>query len=1020
MRPLSELLATILSGMPLPSVRHCIRRVSTCEAGCLRSRASISGAACAVALLLCSCVEEPYQPPAIDGVRATVFGKAVDTDGKPIHGVSVHVEGRFYRSDANGLFTIRDLPAEIVELSLSRNEFTDSTFLIELLPGEQWQDSCPMRPFYVTVTGVVAGAGSGVGISVPGQNRDTLTDHAGAFTLQRVIPGDSVVVIAADPIRGWGQHTFYQVAPGSRLQTTVVLDKHGGTLRGVVHGEDSAGAAVSMMAGSYTAVTDTAGQFELRNVPTDVTLELNCEAVRTESHTTGIVVPASGQVTIDLALTADSLVPTESGTMVLPRAVVATQEQDSVDVALPMLYPLSSSDTVPAIALYLLRPDELGASVMYSSSPRFQVPAPAFSAQPMSYDYGFLPVAGDTIWGALSVKRTVPPVSYIRLDRVRAPFTAITGGRTPPSDTLRLWSSGTMPVTVNLRADRSWIMVPTAPQTSSDSTDTVAIPLQITLDTLSPGSYTGVVECVNAADTTDRRLVEVALTVVDSTPPGLAVDRTRIDIGANAGSDAGPDSIRVWNDGGGTLTFAAEVISADTGLGVSLAPQSGSSTGPSDTTTLHLSFTTASLSIGTYTARVSIYATNAPGDTHTVDISVSLGGPSIAVAFPTGLLRNDTLYTTRDNSDGRTHADTLLVWNGGTGQLDFTMTHSGPGWLSDPVKGGVSLDSMQPVAIPLSINDIGFYTTGTYTANLTLDGGAGVSPRQLHLTIDVDSAVTLKTIARIGNRTIAAGDQGMVLVSTNDSVWTERTLEGLDDSIVIEDIYSDGSSLLCVGRSTGLTPTGYVWTSDDGDTWIRRTTHSGAAHYGCASDGNMRIVVGDGGAAYSSTDLAGWQIDSLGTPDPLYGIARRSLRWAAVGYGIIATTDDGHVWQQRFGDPGFALNAVACHDTMGFVAVGDGGALFHSPDGIDWTEQTPPSYSFNYNAVTWAGSQFVAVGNDGIVIYSPDGASWDSWSAGVASRLYDVEWTGTKLIVVAENGTILSAATPNGNWMKLR
>jgi hypothetical protein len=57
------------------------------------------------------------------------------------------------------------------------------------------------------------------------------------------------------------------------------------------------------------------------------------------------------------------------------------------------------------------------------------------------------------------------------------------------------------------------------------------------------------------------------------------------------------------------------------------------------------------------------------------------------------------------------------------------------------------------------------------------------------------------------------------------------------------------------------------------------------------------------------------------------------------------------------------------------VAVGDGGAIRTSPDGVTWTPRDSGTTK-NLHSVTWTGAQLVAVGEDGAVATSPDGATW--------------------------------------------
>lgn len=69
------------------------------------------------------------------------------------------------------------------------------------------------------------------------------------------------------------------------------------------------------------------------------------------------------------------------------------------------------------------------------------------------------------------------------------------------------------------------------------------------------------------------------------------------------------------------------------------------------------------------------------------------------------------------------------------------------------------------------------------------------------------------------------------------------------------------------------------------------------------------------------------------------------------------------------------LTSVAYDGYGVWVAVGAGGAITRSIDGVTWAVQTS-GITTAISAVTWAGTQFVAVGSNGVVLTSSDGISW--------------------------------------------
>jgi hypothetical protein len=76
----------------------------------------------------------------------------------------------------------------------------------------------------------------------------------------------------------------------------------------------------------------------------------------------------------------------------------------------------------------------------------------------------------------------------------------------------------------------------------------------------------------------------------------------------------------------------------------------------------------------------------------------------------------------------------------------------------------------------------------------------------------------------------------------------------------------------------------------------------------------------------------------------------------------------GTTWTLRI--PGFNnLNGVTCGNGL-FVAVGDGGSILTSPDGVNWTEQTSEANN-QLNGVAYGNGTFVVVGESGAILTSP-------------------------------------------------
>jgi hypothetical protein len=149
--------------------------------------------------------------------------------------------------------------------------------------------------------------------------------------------------------------------------------------------------------------------------------------------------------------------------------------------------------------------------------------------------------------------------------------------------------------------------------------------------------------------------------------------------------------------------------------------------------------------------------------------------------------------------------------------------------------------------------------------------------------------------------------------------------------------------------------------------------------------------------------------------------------YVAVGNnGKLYSSPDGITWTSR--TSGFSTSniyTVAFGNGL-FVAGGVSGILTTSTDGITWTARTSNMGSNAIQQVIYANSIWVGVGsgggttNTGGIIYSTDGITWTrkSQSLTVGTTYYSVGWNGTNWIVGTSLSTnnYLYASTPSGTW----
>ena len=183
------------------------------------------------------------------------------------------------------------------------------------------------------------------------------------------------------------------------------------------------------------------------------------------------------------------------------------------------------------------------------------------------------------------------------------------------------------------------------------------------------------------------------------------------------------------------------------------------------------------------------------------------------------------------------------------------------------------------------------------------------------------------------------------------------------------------------------------------------------------------------GLTYAPITVTGMPVtsQSSGTGDNLNGVAWSGTQFVAVGEGgTILTSPDGVTWTSRSSGTAITLLSVAWSGTK-FVATGIGpdlltGVALTSSDGLTWTAQdlssigaTPP---WNLRSVVWSGTQFVAVGAttgfspSEVILTSPDGASWTArpYVATTHADLRAVAWSGLRFVAAGGSGEILTSA----------
>jgi photosystem II stability/assembly factor-like uncharacterized protein len=154
--------------------------------------------------------------------------------------------------------------------------------------------------------------------------------------------------------------------------------------------------------------------------------------------------------------------------------------------------------------------------------------------------------------------------------------------------------------------------------------------------------------------------------------------------------------------------------------------------------------------------------------------------------------------------------------------------------------------------------------------------------------------------------------------------------------------------------------------------------------------------------------------------------------FAAVGAGgTVFTSSDGMTWTAATSEPTglpdlYAVTGYAASQNnpsnpgLRWVAVGDGGTAIYSTDGNNWSAgSTATANPSNYplRSITQVNGNFFAVGDAGTIISSTDGNTWYSHTSGTPNKLNGVTH-GNYFVAVGDSGTILISS--DGNTWVLR
>ncbi|KEO84736.1 cadherin-like beta sandwich domain-containing protein, partial [Tumebacillus flagellatus] len=269
-----------------------------------------------------------------------------------------------------------------------------------------------------------------------------------------------------------------------------------------------------------------------------------------------------------------------------------------------------------------------------------------------------------------------------------------------------------------------------------------------------------------------------------------------------------------------------------------------------------------------------------------------------------------------------------------------------------------------------------------------------------------------------GNGIFVAGDDSpnVVVSSDHGQTWTATDMSA-DTYALLTPLYAGGK---WVFSSFGGK---MFYSEDNAASWhgvsVPNLTPSDSlwgVAYGVISGNPKYIAVGDNASIATSSDGKVWsgthKSGASNFRSVVYGSDQiGNPQFVAVGDSAnIWISHDGSTWNKQSppGNSNETINmiAYAVVDGLPTYVIATSSGIYQSADGVSWAPRL--SNAIALYGVSYAGNQFIAVGDGGTVVTSRDGVTWsDPENANTSNTLYAVAGdANNRYVAVGDGGTL--------------
>lgn len=307
----------------------------------------------------------------------------------------------------------------------------------------------------------------------------------------------------------------------------------------------------------------------------------------------------------------------------------------------------------------------------------------------------------------------------------------------------------------------------------------------------------------------------------------------------------------------------------------------------------------------------------------------------------------------------------------------------------------------------------GFYDDVIWDGSRFLAAGFGIVSSKdgvTWTTVYAPSGAELHGISLMGGVYVAAGDENLVVRSTNGTSW-HKVSNGLTQAsghlVSVTGIGNDGGQFVATVEDFTLSGsilnpgTEYILTSPDGVTWASQTLSTSGYIDTIANDvaiGGGAYFAGGFFAGYTSPDASAWTVDDISgqlanSNAPVWAFNRAAYlngQFMAIGLDESSTTvsnkmavfksNDGVNWTAHdLEDRGSSISGMSAlaYNAGTYVAAGYQG-VYSSADAAHWTKQFAGPQTKFWSCVIPGGGRNVALGGSGALVAATGGAWPDS------------------------------------------